>query len=288
MALVLLAALGCQCCQSMMGARDPFGPRASCALPPQSSTAEIVAYVNQNTARIHSWRTYNAKISAKGQPVSVGASIAVEAPRNFRLIAKSPLGEEVDLGSNARHYWFWNRHDESKRIYLASHEVTTVPEAGLSMPFQPEWVMEAMGVIALDPQRVRELRRDPQARTVTLVEDRTSPQGQPVRKVTVVDLCHGLVREHALVDQNGSLIARAELSGHVRDKATQAVVPAKINLQWPIAQMDMTMSLGSIEVNPTAIPTSTFAVQQYTGYHVHQVGGGPQDDTGTDDGFSDQ
>jgi hypothetical protein len=140
------------------------------------------------------------------------------------------------------------------------------------MPFQPEWIMEAMGVIALDPARLQEVSRDPQARTVTLSEERLSPQGEPVRKLTVVDLCHGLVREHALVDSRGALIARAQLLDPVRDKASGGVIPSRIHMVWPQARLDMTMALRSVEVN-TSISRSTFTMQQYKGCEVFQVGG---------------
>jgi hypothetical protein len=114
--------------------------------------------------------------------------------------------------------------------------------------------------------------RDPQARTVTLSEERLSPQGEPVRKLTVVDLCHGLVREHALVDSRGALIARAQLLDPVRDKASGGVIPSRIHMVWPQARLDMTMALRSVEVN-TSISRSTFTMQQYKGCEVFQVGG---------------
>lgn len=249
-----------------------FGPQARCVLPEQVSTAALVAHVNQNVARVQSWRTLNAEISSPDLPFRVAASVAVEAPRNFRLVVRSPLGPEVDLGSNQQHYWFWSRQDESKRIYLASHESDSAAQPPSGMPFQPEWIMEAMGVIALDPARVQEVSRDPQARTVTVAEDRLSPQGDPVRKLTVVDLCHGLVREHALVDAQGALIARAQLLDPVRDKASGGVIPSRIHMIWPQARIDMTMALRSVEVN-TPISRSTFTMQQYKGCEVFQVGG---------------
>ncbi|MCY2966723.1 MAG: hypothetical protein NT069_24355 [Planctomycetota bacterium] len=274
MALAFLMLVGCQDLRQFMSRnRSEFGPGAPCVLAQHASAPEIIAHVNNNAASIRSWQTHNASISSPGIPFSVTASIVVEAPRNFRMVARSPLGPEVDLGSNAEHYWFWSRDDKSKRIYLANHETESGQPLNASMPFQPEWIMEAMGVIPLDPTRVVEVNRDPQAGTVTLSEDRVSPQGQPLRKVTVVNLCHGLVTEHALVDGQGRLIARAQLLNHVRDPASRAVLPAKIHLVWPVAKIDMVMALGTIEVNAGAIRRSTFTVQKYNGCEVFQVGG---------------
>jgi len=286
-----LFALGLAGCRST----GEFGPQARCALAPQAGVPEILAHVNQNTARIQSWRALNAAITSPDLPVSISASVAVEPPRNFRLVARSPFGPEVDLGSNPEQYWFWARQDESKRIYLARHEQVTRaetvrlarpahegPMAG-GMPFEPEWIMEAMGVIAIDPGRVREIRRDPQARIVTLEEQRVSPAGEPVFKLTAIDLCHGLVREHALYDARQQLIARATLREHVRDTSgSQAVLPSKIDLVWPMARINMTMRMGAIEINQGNIPKSTFAVQQYSGSEVFHVGGSSTGETRPD------
>ncbi|MFM8583433.1 MAG: hypothetical protein ACKOFW_18360, partial [Planctomycetaceae bacterium] len=80
----------------------------------------------------------------------------------------------------------------------------------------------------------------------------------------------------ALYDAKQQLIARATLREHVRDTSgSQAVLPAKIDLVWPMARINMTMRMGAIEINQGNIPKSTFAVQQYSGSEVYNVGGTP-------------
>src|SRR5258708_35860764 len=99
-----------------------FGPPpAPCALPDDVTQAEVVNRLNENTKKVLSWRTTKASIKIHGNglvdPPAVGAMIAVESPRNFRLIASGPFGNEADLGSNPEHFWFWNTHNAEKYVY---------------------------------------------------------------------------------------------------------------------------------------------------------------------------
>jgi len=268
LALMAHGILGCAMIRRPWGGQDPFGPRAPCALSPDAPVEEVIAHLNANTARVRSWRATNATIRAHGSPVKVNAQIAVESPRNFRLVVIPPVGgPEVDLGSNDNRFWFWTRRDSEQAIYLARHDAQPARDARFAIPFQPDWVMEALGVIELDPTSVA-IEPPGTTRMIRLVRRDRTPDGRPVAKVTTVDPCHGLVREHALYDARGQLMARAQLSGHVRDRASGAVLPTSIEFDWPRAQLAMTMSLGAIEVNPQAFSSKTFAVPHYTGYRV--------------------
>ena len=239
-------------------------PPLPCELPDDMTQAELVTYLNENTKKIWSWRTTRGSISVHGRGIlvpSVGAMIAVESPRNFRLVASSPMGNEVDLGSNEEHFWFWNKHSEEKYVYQASHDQEPERMRRFPIPFQPDWIMETLGVIGIDPDQELTMQPpQPGSHTVLLMADRVSPQGFKVRKVTAVDLCRGVIREHALYDARGQLIARAVLSNHYRDQKSQAVLPSTIQLEWPQANLNLTMNFSDIEVNPPKIPRQTWTV----------------------------
>jgi hypothetical protein len=260
---------GCVWFRNFTGARLTSPP--PCVLAADASKEQVVAYLNENTQKITSWRTDKATISTRGKagiPMRVGATIAVEAPRNFRLIAHSPISNEVDLGSNQENFWFWNKHNEEKYVFVAHHD----EPAKFPFPFQPDWIIEALGVIDIEPEEVTMQPGKPGSNTVYLMADRVSPQGQKVRKVTVVDTCRGVIREHALYDSvRGQLIARAILSGHFRDQSSEAVIPTQIELEWPQAQLGMKMTLAEIEVNPRRVPGKVWTVPHYTGYPVYNL-----------------
>ncbi len=131
--------------------------------------------------------------------------------------------------------------------------------------------MEALGVIDIDLEDVTMQPGSPGSNKVWLMADRVSPQGFKIRKVAVVDTCRGVISEHALYDARGQLIARAALSGHFRDTKSDAVLPSQIVIEWPQAQLSMTMILTGIEVNPPRIPPGIWSVPHIAGYKVYDL-----------------
>jgi hypothetical protein len=266
---------GCAWIRSYFGPRDPFAMNAPCVLPPETTTGDVVAHLNANTSRITAWRSDHVKISgrdAAATPVRVSATLAIEAPRNFRLLATSLAGNEVDIGSNLDQFWYWNRRSEPKVILVARHDAESTTEPKLPIPFQPDWIMEAFGVMPIDGAQVKSEPGPLGTQTIHLIADRVSPEGQPVRKVTVVDTCRGIVREHKLYDTaSGQLIASAMLSGHVIDARTQAVLPSRIDLDWPRARIGLAILIEQIEVNPRQLSEKIWQLQPKEGYQVHEL-----------------
>lgn len=278
----------------LLGLLSLSGPLSGCAfmrsltgrpvMPPppvfsdDAPLEEIVAHLNANIEKVKSWRTTNATISSRGAagfPVSVRATIAVEAPRNFRLVAHNGFGgNEADLGSNDDQFWFWNKRNEEKCVFLARHDQPAERMQRFPIPFQPDWIMEVMGVIPIDAGELRIVRGPPGSHTVTLLADRRSPQGLPVRKATLVDLQNGVIREQGLYDARSKLIARATLSEYVRSGRYTAVpsdapmYARKIKLEWSQAQLELEMHLSDVEINPPRIDSQTWALPEFDGYTV--------------------
>jgi hypothetical protein len=241
-------------------------------LPDDITQAELVNYLNNNTKKILAWRTTRATIATHGQGLvpTVNATVAVESPRNFRLVATNPMGgNEVDLGSNQEHFWFWNRRSAEKYVYQAQHDVEAERMRRFPIPFQPDWIMESLGVIEIDPDQELTMQPGPAgSHIVFLTADRISPQGVKVRKMTAVDLCHGVVREHVLYDARGPMIARAVLNNHYRDKTSGCVLPRTIDLEWRQANLRLTMNLPEIEVNPSRISPQTWTIPDIRDYPI--------------------
>ncbi len=262
--LVLISTLsGCAWMRGVCGMQPPPAP---CVLAPDAPKEEVVAYLNENTRKIRSWKTDRATIKPRGVLVTMPATIAVESPRNFRLMVNGPMGlREADLGSNQEQFWFWNKQNQEKHVFQARHDEPAKLKK-YAIPFQPDWIIESLGVIDIDPEDVQMRQGPPGSKTVYLIAERASPQGFKVRKVTTVDTCRGVIREHALYNMHDELIARAELSGHARDAKSQATLPMKIVLDWPQAQLGMTMTISDVDVNPTRLPQSLWAIPHITGY----------------------
>jgi hypothetical protein len=249
------------CTQSRMF-QNPFRREAACVLSPDPSLPEVVAHLNNNISRVQAWRSTDVSIRtlANGMPVTLSASIAVQQTRNFRLLARSPFGEEAVLGSNDERFWFWMNRNDPHALFTVRHDEISLAQQRVNIPFQPDWLLEVLGVIPIIPTEI-ELQPDlTDSGVLSLVSERTSPSGQPVRRVILVDKCHGHTVAHSLYDASNQLIAKAELGNYQLDPATGAMLPHRISLEWPQAGLGMTMSVGSLEVNPLVMPAQFWEV----------------------------
>lgn len=256
MAVVVLCVCcpGCQALNALFGRHDPFGPNAPCRETAQMTPTELVARVNANVERVRGWKNTSAKISGTGFPLGLGASIAVQGPRNLRIVARTPLNNVVDLGSNDQHFWIWMADKKHPEVITCNHEDVAYAARIMPIPFEPDWLMEALGVIPLNENEITRVDERAEQQLVEIYSSRISPSGQPVTKRVTINRCNGLVTEHALLDSAGNMIARATLGQFVRDKENQGILPTLIKLEWPQAEMNLTIKLRDIQFNPSSIP----------------------------------
>ena len=275
--LMLILALSLSGCalRSWMFPPAPFSERAPCAIPPSMTKEQLVQHLNKNiqgsatSSGLASWRSVSCKITATGMPagMSVPASIAVEAPRNFRLIVSVPLtrAEALDMGSNHEHFWLWAKDAQPQQVITVSHDDLPSAQQQLRVPFDPDWLMEVLGVIPIDPTKFTLKRGRADAPTYELISESLDTAGEVKKKVIRVDVCHGIIREHALYDGRGILIARAALADHRIDQATGLIVPHVISFDWPAMQQSMKIIFGGVELNPSQMPSQLWTVPQKPG-----------------------
>jgi hypothetical protein len=252
--LIVLAAVGCSI--SLPFARNELGP----ALPDNAGVEEVVRRVNANIERLQAWRSSDLRISGRSLPVHLTGHIAVEHPRNFRLTAGAlGMTDEADFGSNAEWFWFWVRRGQPNYVFRARHDDMEHSAAlTQAIPFQPDWLIEALGVVPIDPKQVTRMEPGETHQTVNLISELLSPSGQPVQKVIRVDSRHGVVLGHYLYDANRRLIAKADLGKHALENGV--IMPHLISLEWPQAGLQINLELGQIEINPTTVPPRIWEV----------------------------
>jgi len=229
-----------------------------------ASKEEIVTHLNQNVMGsdehpgLKSWRSNTVRLHVDGVPVALPASIAVQAPRNFRLLVSNPItgGQEADLGSNHERFWIWSK--ESPQVMTASHEDVGLAIQELEMPvhIHPDWLMEVFGVIPLDPEEFQMKRPQLENGHVELVATRQSPLGEDVERVVRVNVVRGRISEHLLRLPGGKVLARARLEKYTR-MPDGIDLPLLITLQWPDARMQMVMDIRNPEVNSANLAANT-------------------------------
>jgi hypothetical protein len=236
---------------------------------------QLVAYLNHNAHLVRSLETIGREgmyIDARqdGQtPVGLSGNLACQksatpgAPANFRLVAHVLGKNEVDIGSNSQEFWYWIARAPQPYVFHCSYADFRAGKAQMPFPFQPEWIVEALGIAEYDPNRrylVREARL-----TYDLIEETTAPNGQPVRKVTVFN--RGEVRGRlpqvagrVLQDAQGREICSAWVTEVQSDARTGAVLPRVVKLRWPMEKVELAMTLKDVRVNGDIRPERAAAL----------------------------
>ncbi len=212
------------------------------------TAADLVNYLNQNSQKIQSIQCMEMDLDCKqgGQPIGLRARMCCEKPRNFRLSAEVLGHSEVDLGSNNQEFWYWIGKSDPPYLFHCSYQDLAQGGVRMPFPFQPDWVLEALGMGTYGPAEQYRLATKPQ--TFELVQDTVNSQGQRVRKVVVLKRVGGQVQAHILQDAaSGKEICSATILDV--QNVGGATLPRRMKLSWPDAQLQLTMKLEEVTIN---------------------------------------
>jgi hypothetical protein len=231
----------------------------------KATPEQLVAYVNSNARLIQSIKCPDVQIDAKqdGENVALGGSLVCKKDRYFRL--KANLGGTkpvADIGSNQDEFWYWmaeqRRADDPtpNYVYHCTYADMADGKARTPFPFQPDMILAALGMGELDPTKKYTLKED-DPKTIGLVEDATSAQGQPVQKVTVFSRTAARpgqpqVLGYLLLDsRTGDELCRANILAvqTVQVDRDRAVLPSKVDIIWKAQKMKLTLQLYDTQVN---------------------------------------
>ncbi len=86
----------------------------------------------------------------------LNAKMVWERPRRFRMTGglSSMTGTDFDLGSNDEIFWMATRHGPQPSLHFARHDQFALQMERQVLPVSPDWLIEALGVIELDPSTV--------------------------------------------------------------------------------------------------------------------------------------
>jgi hypothetical protein len=232
--------------------RDNGGPGyAKTPLPPAPEPAQLVRYLNENARKVQGLQAEVAMDAREGrQSVGLDGYLACSYPRNFRLKAKAVGRPAADIGSNDNEFWFWISQNNPPYVYHCSY-ADLARGVNTPFPFQPDMITAALGLAIYDENKAYRVRENGQF--VELHEDTTTPQGQPVDKVTVFNRMEvrpgePQVRAHVLKDKAGAIIAQAVIHKVAVQRETGAVLPQHVTLTWPAQKMEMEMRFRDVQV----------------------------------------
>jgi hypothetical protein len=249
------------------------------------SVAALVKYLNDNSGRIQTMRCdeLDMTCSVGVQSFGLRGQMIAQRPKNFLMGAKSLGKSMVDLGSNDKEFWYWISQDRPPyQFYCGYKELAEGRVKQMPFPFQPDWVIDAMGLGSYGPAERYQLVTE--GNTLKLVEKARSPQGQPVRKVIVmnsraVKAPQPQVQAFLLLDDaTGKEICSAHITEIQVDRSTGGILPRRIEFRWtmPEQRLKLAMKLDGVVVNPQ-IPASSFQRRPMQGVPSYDLATGRLD-----------
>jgi hypothetical protein len=256
---LMLPGVGCSWMQNNLGMRPK--PTGTGALPPVQAE-QLVGYLNERASRLESITYYHVSLRAfeKGIPTpALTGTMGCAQPRNFRLIAKGGLAGDLDLGSNSDQFWAYVKATGSPLFIYASYADFESGRAQLpaGMPFEPDWVMQVVGMTTLPPGQNYSVATNDRERTYTLSWSARTPQGMDVKKEIIFEgdaatATRPQVRKHLVKDaKTGKVICTADVKRAQTTQLGTGVMqyPTQVSLRWEEQKFEMDLSLSEAKLN---------------------------------------
>jgi hypothetical protein len=274
--LILLAALlapatGCKWIEDMKQGMQPR-PKPGTGAIPEVTADVLVNFLNERAEKLRTieYNDTRMRVSGKGIPVpaTLDGNLAAAGPRYFRMVSTGRIADaKLDMGSNPQEFWVYVSAPGDAPMYVfASHSDFESGKARMpgGIPFEPEWVMQALGMTQFPSTHQYAVAVNERERTYTLSWTAPTPGGGSVRKEIVFDAdpatgTRPQVKRHVLRNaRTNSLIATAEIKsaqtervGVVRGTELPSAIqyPTHIVLKWEDPKFEMDLNLDKAVVN---------------------------------------
>jgi hypothetical protein len=221
-------------------------------IPAQTpTTTQLVTYLNQCSQQIQTLECAELDLDCQQRLQSFGlhGRMTCQKGHNFRLVADALGNRQVDMGSNEQEFWWWIAKGDPYLIHCSYQDLSH--GVNMPFPFQPDWVMEALGMAEYGP--AEQYRLVVRSDTLELIQETVNSQRQKVFKVTVFHRApcrppKPQVIAHKLQDARGKDICSATITEvQVVDK--NVVIPKRIVLDWPAERVQLKMKLDDVTLN---------------------------------------
>jgi len=273
--LIVFCGAGATCNQGFRNPFAPTGPPAPDVLLGVSSLDQVVAAVNQNSSRIVSYQSNNASITVPGMPgiPLLRGNLAARQPGKVRLQASTALtGPEVDLGANDELFWFWVKRNQPPALYFSRHDQFAGSAAQQVMPIEPQWLLDALGMMQFSPNDRHE-GPFPQGNNRVEVRSILQTRSGQMSKSTIIDARRAWVLEQHIYDSAGTLVASTRAKNHRYYPALGVSLPQDVELRVPATQLSLSIDVGDVQLNTLANNPALWSLPVLPNY--------PQIDLGT-------
>ncbi len=256
--LAIVAASGCR-----TAGVDNFTRRDPVLPPPSFNVAKLVEENNLNASRIESLRVNPLALTVTSDRKSAGVEgrLALERPKNFKLLMDTHGNKVAEIGSNDEKFWFWSSRDPDRRSYYCNYDESG--SAPLGATFQPDWIIEALGLREIPPDEASkiEVSRGSDSNTMVLTHPASKTGGEVVIRKTIVRESTNEIIEHRLYSQKMELLASAKIDKYQKfaiagpdGRDEMVTLPERMKINWYRERMALDVVIpknpSQTQVNP--------------------------------------
>lgn len=277
----LWVAGGATCYRSTVRLSQPPPPQVFTSIPSLDELAQVLNRTDSITQL--SSNSLSVEVPSMSNVPRLSATLAIDRPRQFRMRASVPLllGSGIDLGSNDELFWFEVPESMTQTLYFARHDQYQRQSVRSILPVDPSWLVEALGLVHLDPTQVVE---GPILRTDGRLEVRSMmpyPDGLYSR-VCVIEPTAGYVTDQILYGPSGRMIAGSSGSNHRYYAEQQCALPHAVQVRLMPESgppLELKLEIGNYTVNQLLSgDPQTFAVPRTARQQIDLATlGGPLD-----------
>ena len=207
---------------------------APVAFEQQPTKEQLIQHIITQSENVEQLQT-DVRVAVDGMPTLRG-NLAIEKPNRLRLnaglLGVAELG--IDVGSNDDVFWFWTKVSnpgQEPGIYFAKHSEYRNSALQHTIPIEPEWLIDALGLMQFEPNdQVAGPFTRPNDGRMELHIYRTVGNQQTLRK-TVIDPKFGWIVQQSIYDANGRLMAYATSEKHEHYPDYNISLPSQIKFQ---------------------------------------------------------
>lgn len=173
----------------------------------------------------------------------------------FRLGGELLGSRELDMGSNGDEYWIWMKRNQPPTVLWGRQAEFYRSAASEILPVPPSFIIEALGLVTIDPNTLmHDQPYESSSKVAGVLELQTrvpTPRGDLTR-VFQVDQEKAAILQQAVYDTNvypPRLLAVATASDFMHDPQFGVVLPRKIKVNLPPAQLGFNFSVDSYTIN---------------------------------------
>lgn len=204
---------------------------------------EAIKKINDTNKKIKSLYVPSVRIRVKHQ-ITFGATgkIYFEKEKLYRMTIRSVFGQEMDIGSNSTHFWFWSKRLNPPDLFYAKHE--DLDKAMLKTPLNPSWMIESL---ALNEISTKDIEVGEFNGNWIIKQKRKAARGENVVVATLIAKENPRILGHYLYNNKNKMIASTEIGSHYTIQ--DMLIPKTMFITWHEEEVTMEWILSSPKIN---------------------------------------